>query len=177
MNAIDLNEARVYVGTYAKYNNYSNYGKWFELSEFSNKDEFIRACAEFHNDDDDPEFMFQAWTNIPEDLICESWLSDKFFDIKDTLNDLSPDEQEPFLIWCNNGTHNLHTNDINELIASFRDDFQGKYKDEEDYAYSIIEECYNLPQLALDYFDYEKFAYDLFLGDCWFENGFVFRIS
>lgn len=177
METMDLNEARIYVGTYAKYNNGSIFGKWFDLSDFTDKDDFMTACAELHKDEEDPEFMFQDWENIPDDLICESWLSDNFFEVRDAIENLNNEEQEAFLIWCNHCSQNLSSKDINELISSFQDDYQGKYDDEEDYAYHIVEECYNLPEFALSYFDYEKFARDLFIGDYWFEDGFVFHIS
>ncbi len=29
----------------------------------------------------------------------------------------------------------------------------------------LVNDCYDLPEFALTYFDYEKFARDLFLGD------------
>ncbi|MDR2084945.1 MAG: antirestriction protein ArdA [Bacteroidales bacterium] len=177
METIDLNEARIYVGTYAKYNNGSIFGKWFDLSDFSDKDDFMTACAELHKDETDPEFMFQDWENIPDELIGESWLSDNFFEVKEAVENLNNDEQEAFLIWCTHCSHNLSSKDINELISSFQDDYQGKFDDEEDYAYHIVEECYNLPKFALDYFDYEKFGRDLFMCDYWFEDGFVFHIS
>lgn len=90
---------------------------------------------------------------------------------------LSEDEQEAFMVWCNHGSHDLSTEDANDLISSFRDDFQGKYNDEEDYAYEVVEQCYELPEFAKTYFDYEKFARDLFMGDYWFEDSFVFRAS
>ena len=44
-----------------------------------------------------------------------------------------------------------------------RDRYQGEYKDEEDYAYEIVEECYDLPEFAKTYFDYSAFARDLFI--------------
>lgn len=72
------------IGTYAKYNNGSIFGKWFDLSDFTDKDDFMTACAELHKDEEDPEFMFQDWENIPDDLICESWLCNNFFEVKIT---------------------------------------------------------------------------------------------
>ena len=55
MEAVTLSEARVYVGTYNKYNNGSLFGKWLDLSDYSDKDEFLEACRELHKDDQDPE--------------------------------------------------------------------------------------------------------------------------
>ena len=51
MGTKDLNEARIYVGTYAKYNNGSLQGEWVELSEFYDWDEFMERCAEIHEDE------------------------------------------------------------------------------------------------------------------------------
>lgn len=171
----NLSEARIYVGTYAKYNNGSIYGKWLDLSDYSDKEEFYEACHELHGDEPNAEFMFQDWENIPSSLIGESWLSDNLFEVIEAVSELDENEREAFYIWLNDGNRDMDTEDINGLIDSFRDDYQGNYKDEEDYAYEIIEQCYDLPEFALSYFDYEKFARDLFMTDYWFEDGHVFH--
>ena len=67
-----LNGARVYVGTYAKYNAGSLGGRWLNLSDYANKDEFMAACRELHKDEADPEFMFQDFEGVPSWLISES---------------------------------------------------------------------------------------------------------
>ena len=46
MEAKVLSEAKVYVGTYAKYNNGSLFGAWLDLSDYSDKEEFYEACRE-----------------------------------------------------------------------------------------------------------------------------------
>ena len=48
METVTLSEARVYVGTYNKYNSGSLFGKWLDLSDYSDKDEFMEACRELH---------------------------------------------------------------------------------------------------------------------------------
>lgn len=171
----NLSEARIYVGTYAKYNEGSIFGKWMDLSDYSDSEEFYDACRELHSDEEDPELMFQDWENIPSALISESWISDNIFEVINAVSDLNDTEQEAFYIWLNDGSRNIDTDDINSLIESFRDDYQGQYNSEEDFAYEIVEECYDLPEFAKTYFDYEKFARDLFIGDYWYEDGFVFR--
>ena len=55
----NLLEAKVYVGTYAKYNKGSLYGKWLDLSDYEDRDEFYEACRQLHKDESNPEFMFQ----------------------------------------------------------------------------------------------------------------------
>lgn len=64
--------ASLYVGTYAKYNDGNLFGKWFDLTDFVDAEEFLDACYELHNDEDDPEFMFQDCEGIPDALYCES---------------------------------------------------------------------------------------------------------
>lgn len=173
----NISEARIYVGTYAKYNEGSIFGKWLKLSDYSDKDEFYEACRELHKDEQDPELMFQDWEYIPSDLIGESWLADNIFEIIEAIDELDDDKKAAFEVWLNHGSHDITTKDITDLIHSFEDDFQGAYNDEEDYAYEIVDECYDLPEFAKTYFDYAKFARDLFMGDYWFEGGYVFRCS
>lgn len=171
----NLTEARIYVGTYAKYNAGSLYGKWLDLSDYSDKEEFYDACRELHSDEQDAEFMFQDYENIPSGLVGESWISDNLFEVIAALLTLDDNEQEAFILWLENGGHDIDTDDIDGIIDSFRDEYQGAYKDEEDYAYEIVEQCYDLPEFAQTYFDYEKFARDLFMSDYWYEDGHVFR--
>ncbi|MDL2243291.1 antirestriction protein ArdA [Bacteroidales bacterium OttesenSCG-928-J19] len=173
----NLSEAQIYVGTYAKYNNGSIFGEWLNLSDYSNREEFDEACRELHKDEEDPEYMFQDWENIPEALIGESWMSDDIFEIIEAISDLSKSNQEAFFLWLDNGSYDLDTNDIAGQINRFHDDYQGVYQNEEEYAYAVVEECYDLPEFALRYFDYESFARDLFMSDYWFDSGHVFRHS
>ena len=144
--AADFSQAAIYVGTYAKYNAGSLFGKWFDLSDFADKDEFLEACKELHKDEDDPEFMFQDRENIPEELVCESWISDMFFELRDKV----------------------------DLVRKFNDEYIGKYDEEEDYAREVIEQCYELSDFVLNYFDYAAFARDLFNDGYKFLDGFVF---
>ena len=101
MEVTTLSAASVYVGTYAKYNNGSLSGAWLDLSEYSDKEEFYEACRELHGDEEDAEFMFQDWENVPEGLIGESWISENFFALRDAVESLNDTEQEAFFVWCN----------------------------------------------------------------------------
>ena len=47
MEAATLSEARVYVGTYGKYNNGSLFGAWLDLSDYSDKEDFYEAAGSF----------------------------------------------------------------------------------------------------------------------------------
>lgn len=173
----NLSEARIYVGTYAKYNEGSIFGKWLDLSDYSDSEEFYDACRELHNDEEDPELMFQDWEYIPSALIGESQLANNIFEIIEAVSNLNETQQEAFGVWLNYTNHDIASEDIDDLISSFEEDYQGEYKDEEDFAYDIVEQCYDLPEFAKTYFDYEKFARDLFIGDYYYEDGYVFRCT
>ena len=111
MEAKVLSEAKVYVGTYGKYNIGSLSGAWLDLSDYSDKEEFYEACRELHKDEEDAEYMFQDWENVPEGLIDESWISENFFALRDAVEDLSDTEQEAFFVWCNYKSHDLGEED------------------------------------------------------------------
>lgn len=173
--AADFSQAAIYVGTYAKYNAGSLFGKWFNLSDFTDKDEFMEACKKLHKDEDDPEFMFQDRENIPEELVSESWISEKFFELRDKVEDMDATEQEAFSVWLDYESRDLSKDDVDDLVKKFEDDYIGKYDEEEDYAREVVEQCYEVSDFVLNYFDYAAFARDLFNGDYKHIDGFVFH--
>lgn len=174
---INITEASVYVGTYAKYNKGSLSGKWLDLSDYEDKHQFYKACKELHLDEPDPEFMFQDHENIPESLIDECWMSDNVFDVLKALTNLEENIQAPFLIWCDNGHKNLSEEDINDLINNFLDEYMGEYDSEEDFVRELIDEREDLSDFAKQYLDYEAYANDLFSCDYWSHSGYIFIIS
>ena len=93
-----LSEARIYVGTYAKYNEGSIFGKWMDLSDYSDIAEFYDTCRKLHGDETDPELMFQDWENIPSALIGESWLVENIFEVIEAISTLCESEQEAFFV-------------------------------------------------------------------------------
>ena len=125
----------------------------------------LRSLPELHKDEEDAEYMFQDWENVPEGLIGESWISENFFSLRDAVEDLSDTEQEAFFVWCNYKCRDLSEEDADDLIKAFQDEYIGQYDDEEDFATQIVVECYELPDFAETYFDYQRFARDLFMCD------------
>ena len=77
---------RVYVGTYAKYNNGDLSGEWVDLTDYSDYDDFLEYCAEIHSDEEDPEFMFQDAENFPDEYYGESGLKPSLWDYIETIN-------------------------------------------------------------------------------------------
>ena len=118
METATLSEASVYVGTYGKYNNGSLFGAWLDLSDYADKEEFYEACRELHKDEEDAEFMFQDWENVPEGLISESWISENFFTLRDAVEQLGDTEQEAFFVWCNYKSRDLSEEDADGAIRN-----------------------------------------------------------
>lgn len=171
----NLMHSKVYVGTYAKYNNGSIKGDWIDLNSFSSIEEFYEFCSKLHADETDPEFMFQDWENIPSELISESSLSKNIFSIIEKVADLDYTTLEAFSAWISMVNHDIQSIDIDTLMDQFQDDYQGYYNSEEEFATQIIDECYDLSDFVKSYFNYDSFARDLFMGDYTYEDGHVFR--
>jgi len=58
----------IYIGTYKKYNNGDLSGKWLDLEDYNDFEDFINACKELHNDEKDPELMIQDTEDIHSSL-------------------------------------------------------------------------------------------------------------
>ncbi len=172
MEIMDLSNARIYVGTYAKYNNGSLKGEWIDLSDYSDLDEFLEYCRKLHKDESDPELMFQAWEEIPSTLISECNLNKSFFNLRESLEQLDSCESNAFWLWVENVRKNL-SDDSDELIDDFRTAYIGCYSSKEEFATEQLDES-SLSEFALLYFDYEKYADDLFMTDYNYIDGYVF---
>ena len=174
METKELNEARIYVGTYAKYNNGSLQGEWVELSDFYDLDDFIEHCAEIHEDEEEPELMFQAWEEIPDGLIDEGHLEENFFELRDELDRLSDKEQEAFWVWAD-GNNAQFTQDAYSLVKAFQSAYIGSYASREDFAEELAKMENDLPDFALIYFDFSKDADGILCTNLWYKEGYVFR--
>lgn len=170
MDADDLMEAKVYVGTYKKYNEGSIEGKWLDLSDYIDKADFYEACADLHEDEEDPEFMFQDWEGIPEGLIGESWISETVFELIHKANDIT--DFDAFLSFMDFTGYSLEDEDLSYLVQKFRDSFFGRFINEETFASLLVEDGTfgNIPENIKNYLDYGSIANDLFITDYYYDN-------
>lgn len=158
----------IYVGTYHKYNNGSIAGAWLKLEQFSSYNEFIEVCKVLHYDEDDPEFMFQGFQGFPRAWYDECSIKEDFDKILEYVQLDDDDKQivDEYAEWSDDYD-----------IEKAKDAFVGVYDSEEDFAEQMVNDCYDLSKMGnlSIYFDYSKFARDLFMGDYYFSsNGFVF---
>ncbi len=98
------NTPRIFVGDYASYAEGNLTGDWFELDDYSDKDEFYAAIKTMFAELDktDPldsgllreEAMFQDWEYIPDDFISESSISPKFWEFMEAIEEKGWTEEE-----------------------------------------------------------------------------------
>ncbi len=126
--------ARIYVGTYAKYNAGSIAGQWLDLSDYADKDAFLAACAELHKDESDPEFMFQDMEGIPDGMASESHINE------DVWEWLALDESDRVILklYREYGMDG----DINDA----RDAYAGQWESGGAFAESMAEDCGDIPK-------------------------------
>jgi antirestriction protein len=140
-----LQNCAIYCGTYAKYNNSSIYGKWFNLSEYGSYDELLEAMHELHEDEQDPEFMFQDYENCELfeklGLISECHLSPKIYDIAEQIND-SEYDSEVFEA-CLDCLGKIEFQSLYEYVNNF---YYGEFGSDEDFVQWLYEDdMFNIP--------------------------------
>jgi len=158
---------RIYVGTYAKYNNGSIEGAWLDLEDYACAQDFTEACLELHADEPDPELMFQDWEDIPDCFISECSIDEDFWLYMD--DDHCDDEAKEAYCSC-----------FGEWDESdFEDRYAGKFSSWEDMAKDYVESTgmlHDVPDNLKNYFDYGAFANDIRCsGEMCEENGYFFR--
>ena len=173
-------EAGLYVGTYKKYNNGSLYGMWIDLEKFTDAEDFFEVCRQLHEDESDPEFMFQDYQGFPEEFYHESMSVDDVQKILDYLQ-LSDDEREMLDAYCECFGDDL--TDCDDLLDKARERNCGQWNSFQDFADNIADEqisCLSLgksTEFFERYFDYKAYARDLECDYYVSDSGYVFSAS
>lgn len=157
---------KIYVGTYAKYNNGDLTGKWLELDDYADHGEFIKACAELHTDEEDPEFMFQDSENVPDSMISETDVDEDLWDMMGLEKQYDIDAMVGFA-----------EHDGGWDRERFENAYQGEFIGWTEFAEQMVDELGYLddaPDFLKTYFDYEKFGRDL-QYDYFEAEGYCFR--
>ena len=165
-----MKEPRIYVGTFAKYNAGNLDGRWLEMRDFENAEDFYLAARALHSDEVDPELMFSDAENIPARMISESYLSDAFFD----WMELSPREREVVEVYCEN------VYDREDRFDWILENCLGVYDDKADWAEEFLLSTDMVPKSLVGYVDYDKYARDAeWNGDMIFlrRNGRIYAFN
>ena len=164
----------VFVCTYNKYNEGRPLaGAWLDLYTFSCYEDFVAACRWLHRDEQDPEFAYLDYENMPDEFYSESCLDEDTFERILEYADLDDDEQEAFRAFLD------VTSDSDADFSDFRERYCGRWDSEEEFAQRLAEElCMfdNVPESITRFFDFKAFARELFMSDYDMgDGGHVFR--
>jgi antirestriction protein len=148
--------ARVYVGTYEKYNNGSIEGQWLDLDDYADRDDFYAACQELHGPGEH-EFMFQDFEGIPDGMVSESHIDAEVWDW------LAMDDDDKELL----AVYRDHV-DRDGTLEQAQDAYQGRASTAEDAVEQIFSECYTIPRELESYIDWSRVVRD------WECDGYTF---
>ncbi|MCM4619904.1 antirestriction protein ArdA [Escherichia coli] len=158
----------VYVGTWHKYNCGSIAGRWFDLTTFDDERDFFAACRALHQDEADPELMFQDYEGFPGNMASECHINWAWVEGLRQARDEGCEE-----------AYRLWVEDTGETdFDTFRDAWWGEADSEEAFAVEFASDTgllADVPETVALYFDYEAYARDLFLDSFTFIDGHVFR--
>lgn len=164
----------VFCCTYHKYNEGRPLaGMWLDLYTFSCYEDFVAACRWLHRDEQDPEFAYLDYENMPDCWYSESCLDEATFERILEYADLDDDEQEAFRAFLD------VTSDSDADFSDFRERYCGRWDSEEEFAQHLADElCMfdNVPESITRFFDFKAFARELFMSDYDMgDGGHVFR--
>ena len=158
-NNMTNSNAKVFVTTYALYNQGLQFkndktGFWIDTANVC-IDSLIENFKQ--QGDHDPELMYTDYEGFPESLYSECGID---FDIVNQY-DMLGDEEKMIVEYLVD-----HIGYSIEQALEKHEDVNVYEGSMVDYAYDFVADCYDLPEIAARYFDYEAFARDLELeGD------------
>lgn len=170
-----LKNTEIFVTTLHKYQSFNHKGSYLKPAEYKTSNDFLRACHDAHNDEEEPVFMFTDWENMPDELIDTYHLDETFFSLRDELDKMPDEKAEGFMAWIAYCNYDIRKFNIDALIEDFNEIFIGRYETEEDFAYEYVKQKTDLPVWVTAYFNYTRLAETLFSTDYIFYDCFVFR--
>lgn len=170
--------AKVFVTTYAVGNEQGfATGKYFDLTDFDNYDEFYTEATEYAInvlDDEDPELCFPDYdvSGILKSYVGEHGIDPIVFDIIEIQDEYDMDMVEAYLsdYYCS------YKENFDEICRKAEDDYIGYYESNEEYAWEWLEGSGyldGLPSIISGNIDIESVARDLML-DVYESNGYYF---
>ena len=158
--------ASVFVTSYAVGNQtgFAN-GKWFDLTDFSDKDEFIEAATDYvieHLGDEDPELCFSDYESSfsNNELISEGGISAKVWEILELTND----DLEILHAYIGALGSSNSCDSISELLEQAQNTHIGHWSDQSDFGYDQMAQRMDLDSLPCEIagsIDWEKVGEEL----------------
>ena len=172
MNDIDTDTPRIYVACLASYNAGKLHGRWIDATDADAIREEIQAMLAESDEPIAEEWAIHDYENFGGLSISEYADIDKVAE----LGALIEEHGEAFAVFADHEGIDYSTAD------RFEEMYCGEWDSEKDYAEELFDELYSheVPEHIQNYIDYEAFARDLFIDDCYSARGesgqlYVFR--
>ena len=179
----------IFVADYASYNEGHICGAWFDLSDYSDKNEFMEKISAFFKELDQvapldseyprEEMMFQDWQCIPDSLIGESHIDENFWTYQQFIDESEQNKEmfEAFDSCIGISNYNLMEDAIEAMQKRFfcnLNDQSGGGSNELKLGYYCVDAgMIEIPRNLENYFDYEAYGSD-WMQDMSESNGYVF---
>jgi len=170
-NVNDITQPSIAVGTYGKYNRCRNRWAWLNPLDYDSRSDFYTACYELHDDEEDPELMFQEWEGFPNGnaVINESgWLDWEFIDsLRKAIENHNAAAYIAFVEWS-----------FDTDYSKFEDAYYSEAESEEAFTEAYLVDngaLSDVPEWVIPAIDFGYLARDLFSSDFTLQDGFVFR--
>lgn len=166
---------KVFVSDYGTYNEYGIIGKWFDLTDFSNAQEFTKGVFEYFKQLDRKypllngpreEPMYQDFEGFPYHFYSECMGEkrlNRLFDFVEFVKDKEEAEIECF----SSMIEHFHIEEVSEAVEKYENNYEGYYEDFSNFAlehkqthFDILFDENTLSALE-PFFDYKHYENEL----------------
>lgn len=160
---MELNNAEVAVTTQHLLDIHNNTEHWLQLSDFSDMGEFLCSCSDLFPEEEDPEYRYPRWENIPDRLINREWICLNFFEIRDALETLDEGDREYFMTtWSEHYGYDITTDDPHMMVSHFQDLYGNTITESEEDLADIAEDSMIYTGISRNYCDTVSLKYEVF---------------
>lgn len=146
----------IYVANLSAYNDGRLVGKWIEIDSLTDADMVRDEIQAMLKETGGEEYAIHDYNNLPSSL--GEWPDiDQVVEVAHAIEEHGYELVKGYIDYFSADT-----------LGELEERYNGTHGDEEDFARSIVEDCYDLEKMMgslAHYFDYEAFARDLFMGD------------
>ena len=171
-------ETYLFCGTYAKEEKGIKEGKKMNISSYRNLQEFILACKEIHNDEENPRFIFKNAYGIFSELIETDFI---YEDIFRYYIEFETSELIPLSYFISKKSWAYSVKNYDVYRDCFERAYMGKYKDFTTFIFDYLNVNYDeFPKELLQFLDFDCLIAELFdpcpsIGQFICRSGHIFR--
>lgn len=159
---MELNNAEVAVTTQHLIDIESNTDYLMQLSDYSDMGEFLCTCSDLFPQEEEPQYRYTRWENIPDMLINREWLCPNFFEIRDALEKLDEDDREHFISWSEYYGYDITADDPHMMVSHYQDIYGNSTSTYEEESADIPDDELIYTGISSNYCDTIPLQYEVF---------------